>query len=132
MTYEEAKTKPLNKLVGYLVELYEDCDCCCQCHMSNWRDDDEFWVKHSQKTAERCKSEGLYNQCAERIAYKRVMAACEKQMMKKPNIEKMSYYSVFKCPSCNTKLISKFKDDSYTGKKERYCHVCGQALDWSE
>ena len=128
MTYEEAKTKPLNELVGDLMSLNGE-QCVLECKDEMWKATMPSQI--ANKKAGECEIRGYYDFCPQRIAYERVMEACERATQKKPNIDKKSGYSDFKCPSCNTKIISKFKDDGYIGKKERYCHVCGQRLDWS-
>lgn len=50
----------------------------------------------------------------------------EKQIPKKPVIEKeQTIFGIIcgKCPECEAKIYS---------STNRFCHKCGQALDWSE
>lgn len=30
------------------------------------------------------------------------------------------------------KIVSKINNEYLTGRKEKFCHECGQAIDWSE
>lgn len=65
-----------------------------------------------------------------------ILRAVDKQILKKPKIVKShskNYTLVdFFCPECNTKIISKIDNQYLAGRKEKHCHECGQAIDWSE
>ena len=58
--------------------------------------------------------------------------ACEtmkKQIPKKPIMIEGDLYSVLSCPSCKEHIMNVWNRADYELK---YCHYCGQALDWSE
>lgn len=61
------------------------------------------------------------------FAYKNAISALEKQIPKKPILDKeqtMRYVMTFTCPTCGK---------GFTGTKVcSYCYHCGQALDWSD
>lgn len=65
-----------------------------------------------------------------------ILRAVGKQNSRKPKIVKShnkNYTLVdFFCPECNTKIISKIDNEYLAGRKEKFCHECGQAIDWSE
>ena len=87
MTYKEAKVKqikrikemPLPLCVGYLATIYEDCQCCCYCKKESWLSYGAFSESDSEKIAQeyelKCKNNGTWEKCAERIAFERVMEA---------------------------------------------------------
>ena len=58
----------------------------------------------------------------------------EKATPKKPILKAMEGYSAevashLVCPSCGKPIVNVWSSAEY---KPRYCHYCGQALDWSE
>lgn len=57
--------------------------------------------------------------------------ALEKQIPKKP-IKKDSYIytSDYECPCCQARLITELDGKWVAGNKNRFCHACGQELDW--
>ena len=61
--------------------------------------------------------------------YALIMArqSLKKQMPKKPTLTNNENWYFYKCPNCNNGII-KSNDDG----KFPYCHLCGQALDWSD
>lgn len=63
--------------------------------------------------------------------------ALEKQMPKKPKVETFSYVYLddyfgrqYFCPNCNRLLINEDMHGFFSGRKQQYCDVCGQAIDW--
>lgn len=55
-----------------------------------------------------------------------------KQIPNKPIERSSGFASEYVCPCCTMRLISKMNGSWIAGQKYRYCHACGQALDWSE
>lgn len=76
MTIEEAKALPLNECVGYLAQLYEDCECIVECFPEaycNWKmTDKEMQIRADKKKAQ-CIRHGEYNNCPTRIIMQRVL-----------------------------------------------------------
>ena len=62
--------------------------------------------------------------------------ALEKQIPKKPIVNSEIYhyvdYEELFCPCCKSRIIARLDGEFIAGKKQKYCHECGQALDWSE
>lgn len=58
--------------------------------------------------------------------------ALEKQIPKKPKVKEETYSRFYDCPSCGGYLVSKIDGELCSGQKYKYCHRCGQALDWSD
>ena len=58
--------------------------------------------------------------------------ALEKQIPKKPKVKEETYSRLYDCPSCGGYLVSKIDGELCSGQKYKYCHRCGQALDWSD
>ena len=38
----------------------------------------------------------------------------------------------YKCPTCNSRLISRIQGEWCAGRFAKYCSECGQALDWAK
>lgn len=62
------------------------------------------------------------------------IAALEKQIPKKSVIAAMDgfkpeYAATLLCPTCSKQIVNVWNKKDY---KPKYCHYCGQALDWSE
>lgn len=60
--------------------------------------------------------------------------ALEKQTPKKAVLASMDgfkpeYASTLICPTCSKPIVNVWNKKDY---KPKYCHYCGQALDWSE
>lgn len=60
--------------------------------------------------------------------------ALEKQTPKKAVLVSMDgfkpeYASTLFCPTCSKQIVNVWNKKDY---KPKYCHYCGQALDWSE
>lgn len=65
------------------------------------------------------------------------ISALEKQEPKKPKIEpnefcKWEGWNDYLCPSCGRPLISNVNGEWFCGKKQDFCDICGQRIDWSE
>ena len=59
--------------------------------------------------------------------------ALEKRIPKKPINQKDGFGSHrYNCPNCFGYLVSEIGRELCVGAKLKYCHRCGQALDWSE
>nr|DAE34489.1 MAG TPA: LysW biosynthesis protein LysW [Caudoviricetes sp.] len=65
-----------------------------------------------------------------------IKEALEKQIPKKPLKQKFGFCDLvgffdfrLVCPECEQPIAQYFNKKEY---KPRYCHNCGQALDWSE
>lgn len=57
----------------------------------------------------------------------------EKQIPKKLKKKEENQYSTFyDCPCCGGYLVSKIDGELCGGHEYKYCHHCGQALDWSD
>lgn len=54
--------------------------------------------------------------------------ALEKQTPKKP---KVNYPALF-CPCCKSYMIARLDGYFIVETKQKYCHECGQAIDWSD
>ena len=68
------------------------------------------------------------------IAFETAIEALEKQVPKKPIIDKanLTDFQTFHCPSCDKKIISRLDGEWIAGRLQKYCDNCGQALDWSD
>lgn len=66
-------------------------------------------------------------------AFEMAIAALEKQMPKKPNITtgKADTDKLACCPTCDSNVDWTYEGFWRYGKR-KYCHECGQAIDWSE
>ena len=131
MTKEEAQNKPVPLLVGYLTDIYEDCQCTCRCKVEAWMYDDsrdeEFVKRFALEDEIRCKQQGIYDDCVERIAFERVLNATKKEIPKKVLFNKNT--NDVQCPLCHEFLgnysVRRRYETEYT-----YCPFCGQRLDW--
>ena len=56
------------------------------------------------------------------------IAAIEKQISKKPIVSQGCNW-IYKCPCCNKTLYWTDSTKNH-GQKTKYCHDCGQALNW--
>lgn len=66
-------------------------------------------------------------------AVKLITEFAEKIIPKKPRCERLSNAElVFSCPACKNKIISKIDNEWCTGRLQKYCDECGQALLWEE
>lgn len=65
-----------------------------------------------------------YHGCNE---YKTIKQSLEKQKAKKPIWIKRSVAQFQVCPSC-----SDSKNYNMLSRQEKYCHRCGQKIDWSD
>lgn len=52
-----------------------------------------------------------------------------KQIPKKGIMIGDEYSSVLSCPNCRKPIVNVWNSNEY---KPKYCHYCGQRLDWSE
>lgn len=72
----------------------------------------------------------------ESLALMEAIEALEKQIPKKPKIDRVTFLGDFdelRCPICNNCLIQRTEfGDYFEGSKCAYCEDCGQAIDWSE
>lgn len=62
----------------------------------------------------------------------KVIYALEKQIPKKPCIEKTRFCDNINCPNCGKRLACRDEKGFYAGALNNYCFNCGQRLDWSE
>ena len=69
----------------------------------------------------------------EQDLYRTAIKTLEKQIPEKPiEIESYIIFSFdYVCSCCKARLITKLDGEWVAGNKSRYCHACGQALDWS-
>ena len=59
--------------------------------------------------------------------------ALEKQIPKKRRKFEDNYKSFsFDCPECGGYLVSEIDGELCAGQRYKYCHRCGQAIDWSD
>lgn len=65
-------------------------------------------------------------------AKQKAIKAIEKQIPKKPNIERQDICFAFRCPDCNQLFINKYNDEFIIGEKVEFCYECGQHIDWSD
>lgn len=63
------------------------------------------------------------------IAFENAISAIEKQIPKKPIMIGDNYSRVLSCDSCKKTIVNVWNVSEY---KPKYCHYCGQALDWSD
>ena len=65
-----------------------------------------------------------------RAEYEFIKTAIEKQIPKKPVLHQDEYYYedfTLVCPNCAKQIVNVWSKREY---KPRFCHYCGQALDW--
>lgn len=55
-----------------------------------------------------------------------IISALEKQIPKRP-VMKANGWDLYTCPNCDKGIINNNDDGKFP-----YCHLCGQALDWSD
>lgn len=62
------------------------------------------------------------------------ISALEKQIPKKLKTTEVGRFGlVFLCPSCENEVAMIWESVWQKGRyKQKYCHYCGQALDWSD
>lgn len=67
------------------------------------------------------------------------ISALEKQVGKKPKIvpnEFQKYeedeWNDYLCPKCGRTIISKHNGQWFCGKRQHFCDLCGQRIDWSD
>lgn len=62
------------------------------------------------------------------------ISALEKQIPKKLKTTEVGRFGlVFLCPSCENEIAMIWDSVLQKGEyKQKYCHYCGQALDWSD
>lgn len=83
-----------------------------------------------QKVFEIIKDEMPYESGVINEALKAVENAVKKQIPKKPLKQKIGYFDFrLVCPECEQPIARYFNKREY---KPKYCHNCGQALDWSD
>lgn len=59
--------------------------------------------------------------------------AAEKQKAKRPTIQKERFSSnTYNCPTCGNRLINRDIAGWYGGKRYKFCHECGQSIQWDE
>lgn len=59
--------------------------------------------------------------------------AVEKQKAKRPTIQKERFSSnTYNCPTCGNRLINRDIAGWYGGKRYKFCHECGQSIQWDE
>ena len=129
MTYEEALNASLPRLLGYIAALYEDFDCTCLCFPEAWGGEGGKEMSLAMTSREKCQARGTYDRCVERIAFQRVLDALEKQTPKGGIMKGDEYASELCCPSCLKPIVNVWNTAKY---EPRYCHYCGQRLDWND
>jgi len=66
-------------------------------------------------------------------AYDMAIQALEKQIPQKAITNEVFALAVdYDCPRCRARIIIKVDGKWTAGNKSRYCHACGQALDWGD
>lgn len=60
---------------------------------------------------------------------KLAISALEYRIPKKPILIGNDYDSALSCPNCKQAIINVWNKKNYN---PRYCHYCGQALDWRD
>lgn len=64
------------------------------------------------------------------------ISAIEKQIRKKTikETKETNFGDIiyFRCNCCRFPLMSKLNGQLFSGDRYKYCHNCGQALDWSD
>ena len=71
MTEKEARTAPLNEVLGYIVR-NDFLECQCNCRKEMWEANGETWAQEHEK---KCRETGVYDTCPMRTAWDRVMEA---------------------------------------------------------
>lgn len=68
------------------------------------------------------------------IALETAIEALKKQIARKPIKETLKTTDLqdFYCPSCKKRIISKLDGECHSGRLQKYCDNCGQALWWGE
>lgn len=62
-------------------------------------------------------------------AFDKAVEALEKQIPQKPMMIESDYGDrIYACNSCKRPIVNVWSRDDY---KPKYCHYCGQRLDWS-
>lgn len=141
MNTHDAKTLPLNVLLGYLTSLYEDWDCTCDCQYETLLDNNhrdlnkpaviysKYAAEYAERQREECKKDGCscgwrswetetpYEDCPERIAYERIKVVLDKETPR----QVIDPIKEWICPTCDNHII---------GIQGNYCPICGQRLEW--
>lgn len=59
--------------------------------------------------------------------------AAEKQRAKRPTIHRERFSTnTYNCPTCGNRLINRDIAGWYGGKRYKFCHECGQSIQWDE
>jgi endogenous inhibitor of DNA gyrase (YacG/DUF329 family) len=78
-------------------------------------------------------SENLEEGRKRNMSIKIAIEALEKQIPKKPYLDKSDERTLCKCPNCKYIFVTKFADGSLCGgRMSKYCPECGQKLDWED
>lgn len=90
----------------------------------------EIYVAVRNKDAlEYCKKQSMLEQAVGNEKWKHyhyAISALEKQIPKKPVVDESWFPDALNCPSCGTFVGFQYDHN------DKFCHNCGQALDWSE
>lgn len=98
----------------------------------------EMWSRKmtTQEAFEIIKNEMPYESSVINEALKTVENAVDKQIPKKPIINKESInhvsYKIYMCPCCKKQIIKKINGDFFVGRVPYHCDNCGQDIDWSD
>lgn len=68
------------------------------------------------------------------VALETAIEALKKQIARKPIKETLKLTDIqdFYCPSCKKRIISKLDGEWLSGRLQKYCDNCGQALRWGD
>lgn len=134
--YEIIKEMPLPYIVGYLANIHPDIRCTGECFEECWLGDDSslnFAKKEAHENKGKCKQNGVWDKCPERLAFEIVLKAVNKMIEQKPIYSADSYdidgkliFDTAFCPTCNHEFEVDYDND------KKHCPECGQALDWRD
>ena len=110
-------------VINILEGIYEDCV----------RDNDKEYMERNLALTEAVKALTEIQQYREIGTVEECREAREKQMPKKPNITtgQNDTDKLACCPTCDSNVDWTYEGFWRKGKR-KYCHECGQAIDWSE
>ena len=99
-------------------------DCMKKCDIFNKEDNTS---DNDCDNCEYCYSQGNFGEQKE--AFKMAINALEKQIPKKPIIQKTDEKSLYKCPCC-TKIFVEAYENTQRGYIPKFCEMCGQSINF--
>ena len=92
-----------------------------------------LYIKYLIELDEECVRWPLYQKSIKTFKELVDKATPKKPIKRKENDIVMGSYIAYDCPCCKQEQVLIFKkENKIAGFKARYCHKCGQALDWEQ